>query len=160
MANFYREFNQEQIEFIKEQKVFFVATAPLVNGKVNLSPKGYDTLTILNPQLIMYADYYGSGNETATHINENQRITLMWNSFDETPVILRAYGIGRVVSKDSDEFVSIMQRYYQNIESRIIRQIFIIDIYEIQSSCGWGVPIMKFEKHREKLKVMSLKHLK
>lgn len=160
MANFYREFNQEQIEFIKEQKVFFVATAPLVNGKVNLSPKGYDTLTILNPQLIMYADYYGSGNETATHINENQRITLMWNSFYETPVILRAYGIGRVVSKDSDEFVSIMQRYYQNIESRIIRQIFIIDIYEIQSSCGWGVPIMKFEKHREKLKVMSLKHLK
>lgn len=160
MANFYREFNQEQIEFIKEQKVFFVATAPLVNGKVNLSPKGYDTLTILNPKLIMYADYYGSGNETATHINENQRITLMWNSFDETPVILRAYGIGRVVSKDSDEFVSIMQRYYQNIESRIIRQIFIIDIYEIQSSCGWGVPIMKFEKHREKLEVMSLKHLK
>jgi len=160
LANFYRELNQEQIEFIKEQKIFFVATAPLVNGKINLSPKGYDTLTILNSQLIMYADYYGSGNETATHINENQRITLMWNSYDETPVILRAYGIGRVISKESEEFVDLMQKYYQSIEPRIIRQLFIINIDEIQSSCGWGVPIMKFEKHREKLEAMSLKHLK
>lgn len=160
MAKVFSEFTQEQIDFIKAQKMFFVATAPQVDGKVNVSPKGYDTLKILHTKQLIYADYYGSGNETATHIKENNRVTFMWNSYDEAPLILRAYGEGRVVEKGTDEFSALMSQHFPSLETRIIRQLFLIHIFETQTSCGWGVPLMRFENHREKLDVMSKKSIK
>lgn len=155
MAKSFQEFDQIQLDFIKQQKMFFVATAPSVDGKVNLSPKGYETLVVLHSNLVVYADYYGSGNQTATHINENKRVTLMWNSFEETPLILRAYGEGRVVAKGTDEFTELMDNHFPHLDLNVIRQLFLINIFETQTSCGWGVPLMRFEKHREKLDVMS-----
>ncbi|MBI3354665.1 MAG: pyridoxamine 5'-phosphate oxidase family protein [Nitrospirae bacterium] len=96
MAETFSELNEKHINFIKAQKIFFVATAPsnLKDEFVNLSPKGYDVLEILDNKTVVYADYPGSGNETATHLQQNGRLTIMFASFDKTPMILRLYGHG------------------------------------------------------------------
>src|SRR2546423_8038179 len=83
--------------FIQAQHVFFVATAPSEGGHINLSPKGLDTLRILSPQRLAYLDITGSGNETAAHIGQNGRITIMFCAFEGKPRILRIYGKGRSV---------------------------------------------------------------
>ena len=160
MAKTYLELNHEQTEFIQTQKLFFVGTAPTSDGKVNVSPKGYNTLQIIDHKTLIYVDYYGSGNETANHINENQRVTLMWCSFEETPVILRIYGRGLVINKDKTEFSDYMNEFFPELETRIIRQIFMINIESIQTSCGWGVPFMTFVEDRVMLDDMSKKHCK
>jgi hypothetical protein len=160
MAQTYTELKLAQTEFIQSQKLFFVGTAPTLDGKVNVSPKGYNTLRILNSKTLIYVDYYGSGNETANHLNENQRITFMWCGYEETPLILRVYGTGLVIHKDSTEFSGYMSEFFAELEFRIIRQIFLIDIDSVQTSCGWGVPFMNFVEDRSMLEVMSKKHCK
>jgi hypothetical protein len=160
MAKRYPLLNDELTEFIQNQKLFFVGTAPSKDGEINVSPKGYDTLRILNNQTLLYVDYYGSGNETANHLTENQRITFMWCSFEELPIILRIYGNGQVLAKNSSEFVEYMNQLFPELESRIVRQIFCVSIDSIQTSCGWGVPFMKYIEDRSMLNDMSKKHLK
>src|SRR5512138_423188 len=96
MAKFYSELNSTLEKFIAEQHLFFVATAP-TRGRINLSPKGMDTFRCLDHKTVAYLDVIGSGNETSAHIIENGRITLMFCSFGEKPLILRLFGHGRVV---------------------------------------------------------------
>ncbi|XEC96679.1 pyridoxamine 5'-phosphate oxidase family protein [Paenibacillus tarimensis] len=99
MATFIETITPDIKDFILNQHVFFVSTAPTDAGEVNLSPKGYDTLRIIGETKILYLDYHGSGNETAIHLKQNKKITLMWCSFEETPLILRVYGRGKVLDK-------------------------------------------------------------
>lgn len=160
MAQTYLELTQDQSEFIQSQKLFFVGTAPSTDGKVNVSPKGYSTLRLINSKTLIYVDYYGSGNETANHLNENQRITFMWCSFEDNPLILRIYGEGRVINKDTVEFSNYMKALFPEVEIRVIRQIFIVHIQSVQTSCGWGVPFMTFMEDRTMLEDMSKKHCK
>jgi len=103
MAKIYPELNDELINFIKTQKIFFVASAPdnLKGEYVNLSPKGYDTLKILDNKTVVYADYPGSGNETATHLQQNGKLTMMFINFDKDPMVLRLYGNSKAISLDS-----------------------------------------------------------
>lgn len=103
MAQIFSELDERLISFIKAQKIFFVATAPsnLKDEYVNLSAKGYDTLEVLDNKTIVYADYPGSGNETATHIQQNGSMTIMFISFDKTPMVLRLYGRGEAIALDS-----------------------------------------------------------
>ena len=94
--------DEDLISFIKQQKIFFTATAPLsAEGMVNTSPKGYGTFTIFDQQTVGYLDYPGSGNETARHIAENGRLTIMFCSFEERPLIVRLLGKGEVIDKSS-----------------------------------------------------------
>ena len=102
MADQYDALSSELITWIDAQHVFFVATAA-ETGRVNLSPKGGDTLRILDDNRILWLSLSGSGNETAGHLAQVNRITLMWCSFTKQPMILRAYGTARTLHpRDAD----------------------------------------------------------
>src|SRR5436309_14438008 len=99
MAKVYEQLDDELTAFIRRQKLFFVATAPLsAEGAVNVSPKGYDSLAILDPNTVAYVDLGGSGIETHAHVRENGRITLMFCAFEGAANILRLYGEGEPVA--------------------------------------------------------------
>ncbi|WP_054027700.1 pyridoxamine 5'-phosphate oxidase family protein [Bacillus sp. FJAT-28004] len=159
MATFLTTITPDISEFIYNQHLFFVGTAPTETGEVSVSPKGYDTLRIIGDSKILYLDYHGSGNETAIHLRQNKKITFMWCSFEEEPLILRVYGRGKVLDKGTESFTLTFNEHFTGYEERIVRQIFEIDVSSVQKSCGWGVPFMKFEKIRPKLDDMSKKHI-
>ncbi len=149
MGKFFDSISPELAAFIEEQPVFFVGTAPLAaSGHVNLSPKGLDTLRILSPTRVAYLDLTGSGNETAAHLQENGRITFMFCSFGKTPMILRLYGRGRVVPLGSAEWPE-WAGLFPTLPGT--RQVIVGDIETVQTSCGFGVPLMELVEPRETL---------
>jgi len=147
MAKFYPELNDDLRRFIAEQKLFFVATAP-AEGRVNLSPKGLDSLRILDDKRLAYLDLTGSSNETAAHLRNNGRMTLMFCSFEGAPLILRLYGRGQVVRRDDREWAALSPLFpaYPGM-----RQIMVLDIESLQTSCGAGVPLFDYVGERDKL---------
>lgn len=147
MAKFYQALTPALLDFIAEQKVFFTATAPR-SGRVNLSPKGLDTFRCLDERNVAYLDLTGSGNETAAHLRENGRLTLMFCSFDEKPLILRLYGQGRVLRpRDAD-----WPAFYAHFSPQPAeRQIIVAEIQSVQTSCGYGVPLFSYGGERETL---------
>lgn len=144
MAKFYSELNQALQKFITAQQMFFVATAPAA-GRVNLSPKGMDTFRCFDAKTVAYLDLVGSGNETAAHIAENGRLTMMFCSFCEKPLILRLSGQARIVHRREAAWAELYPRFepYPNA-----RQIIILDIALVQTSCGFGVPVYEFKRRR------------
>lgn len=152
MAETYPELDQRLINFIKAQKVFFVATVPnnLKDEYVNLSPKGYDTLKVLDNKTVVYADYPGSGNETATHLQQNGKLTIMFTSFDKTPMVLRLYGRGEAISLDSPQGKELKERLSNKI-TPYIRQLILLHIEKVKTSCGYAVPLYQYIGDREKL---------
>lgn len=147
MAKFYTELNDTLREFIAEQKVFFVATAPS-RGRINLSPKGLDTLRCLDDRTVAYLDVTGSGNETAAHLLEDGRMTVMFCSFSDKPLILRMHGRGRVVHQRDEEWSDLYARF-GDIPG--VRQIMVMAIDSVQTSCGQGVPVYEFKHERDML---------
>lgn len=139
----------EHMAFIRKQQLFFVGTAPMSkDGHVNLSPKGYDTFRILSDRKVAYLDLTGSGNETSSHLEENGRITMMFCAFQGPPNILRLYGTGTVILPEDNEW----EQLYGMFEPLPgVRQIIMVDIHKVQTSCGYAVPFMSFEKERETL---------
>lgn len=153
MAKFYSELNKALISFIEEQKIFFTATAPQ-EGRINLSPKGADTFRCLNPKTVAYLDLTGSGNETAAHLTENGRMTIMFCSFSEQPLILRLYGQGRVIrlrEQAWNDFYSFFEPFPGE------RQIIVLDIHSVQTSCGYGVPIYELKDQRQTIRQWAQK---
>jgi hypothetical protein len=147
MAKLHEVITDDLAAFIRRQPVFFVASAPLdANGHVNLSPKGLDSFSILSPTSVAYLDLTGSGNETSAHLTENGRITIMFCSFTGPPSILRLFGQGRVVQQGSAEWPELRERF---AAFPGVRQIIVADISRVQTSCGFGVPLMEFVSHRE-----------
>ena len=140
----FNELNSEHIKFIEEQKVFFVATA-VSNGRINLSPKGLDSLRVLKNDRIIWLNLTGSGNETSAHIQEYSRMTIMMNAFEGKPLILRIYGEARVIHHLDKEWSSLIDLFPYSEGSR---QIFDLSISSVQTSCGWAVPEYKFIKER------------
>ena len=136
MAQFFPRLNEPLKAFIAEQQMFFVATAP-GDGRVNLSPKGMDTFRVIDDTTACYLDLTGSGNETAAHLRDNGRITVMWCSFGVTARIMRIFGRGRVARPGSAEFERLIG-LFPPIAG--IRQIMVIEIDEAQTSCGYAVP--------------------
>jgi hypothetical protein len=148
MADFFPELLSEHIAFIKKQNVFFTASAP-EQGRINLSPKGMNSFFCYSPSEVGYLDVVGSGNETAAHIKQNQRLTIMFCSFDKQPLIMRLYGKGRVVQPDDEkwsDYVSVFEDFSGT------RQVILMDIENVQTSCGYGVPQMDFVAERPTLK--------
>lgn len=148
MAKFYTQLDDYLRQFIAEQKVFFTATAPN-SGRINLSPKGIDTFRCIDPKTVAYLDLTGSGNETAAHLYENGRMTIMFCSFTEKPLILRLYGKGQVIGPKDAEW----SRFYSLFDSLPgERQIIVLNMDSAQTSCGFGVPIFEFKEERETLR--------
>jgi hypothetical protein len=134
---------------IEEAPVFFVATAPLYGtGHVNLSPKGHQTLRVLGPRRVAYLDLTGSGNETAAHVTENSRLTIMVCAFSGSPRIVRLYCQGRVVGRDSAEWQELATAFPS---LKGMRQIVVGDVEFVKTSCGFAVPEMVMVSQRDTL---------
>lgn len=132
--------------FIKEQHIFFVATAPLSgDGRVNLSPKGLDCFRVLGDNRVGYMDLVSSGNETSAHTLENGRITFMFCSFSEKPNILRLYGKGFTALPGTEDW-DVYAKEFTIYPST--RQIIVADIDLVQTSCGFGVPMFEYTGER------------
>ncbi|MGG1517737.1 pyridoxamine 5'-phosphate oxidase family protein [Paenibacillus oryzisoli] len=139
----------EHEAFIARQHMFFVGSAPLSGeGHVNLSPKGHDVLRILSPNGAAYLDLTGSGNETSAHLEENGRITLMFMAVEGPPMILRLYGKGHVVLPGTEAWAELAPRFTMLPGAR---QIVVIDVHEVKTSCGFSVPFYKYEGERTTL---------
>ncbi|MFY0592989.1 pyridoxamine 5'-phosphate oxidase family protein [Roseivirga sp.] len=145
MAKFFDQLEAQHIEFIKAQKIFFTGTAAQ-DGRVNVSPKGMDSLNIINPNQISWLNLTGSGNETAAHLKLVNRITLMFCAFDGKPLILRVYGKACTIHKQD----SAWNDYFNNFgDTAGARNIFVIDIESVQTSCGFAVPLMEYQEDRQ-----------
>jgi hypothetical protein len=148
MAEFFETLNDKHVEMIGKQPVFFTATAA-TDGRINLSPKGYDAFRVLSPTQVAYLDLAGSGNETHAHLAVDGRITLMFCNFDRPALILRIYGRGKAVLPQDDGW-NALASHFEIFPGT--RQIFVIDVESVQTSCGWGIPFMEFDRERETLK--------
>lgn len=149
MGKTYEKLDQKLIDWIGQQKMFFVATAPLsADGLVNLSPKGYDAFRVIDEKTVAYADLGGSGIETVAHVRENQRITIMFCAFEGAANILRLYGKGRIIQFDHPDFETEIARF-ENFGRA--RNIVFIDVERVADSCGWGVPFYEFKGDRDQL---------
>jgi hypothetical protein len=147
MGRQYEVISPELAEWIRRQHLFFVATAPLAaDGHVNLSPKGYDTLRVVDELTIAYLDLTGSGIETAAHVRENGRITLMWCAFEGPPRIVRVSGRGELASLDDLRVAGLGFP-----ELRGARGVVLVHADRIADSCGYAVPNYRFEGERERL---------
>lgn len=148
MADFTEALTEKHMAMIAAQPVFFVATAA-GEGRINLSPKGYDAFRVLTPSRVAYLDLGGSGNETHAHLAADGRITVMFCNFQQPALILRLYGRGRAVLPQDPDWDELAAHF---ILMPGTRQIFDIAVESVQSSCGWGVPFMTLEGERETLK--------
>ncbi len=130
--------------FIEDCEMFFVGTAAPA-GRVNISPKGLDTLRILSDTRIVWLNLSGSGNETAAHLRESDRMTLMFCAFNGAARILRVYGRARALHPRDGDFAELAGLFREMAGSR---QVFDLEIDMVQTSCGSGVPVMSFERQR------------
>lgn len=147
MGKFFEHINDHHKEFIKKQKIFFVATAPLSkDGHINLSPKGMDCFRVLSNHTVAYMDLVSSGNETSAHTLENGRITFMFCSFDGPPNILRLYGKGYTVLRETKKWDELSPLFTILPSTR---QLIVADIHKVQTSCGFGVPLYEYVGERE-----------
>jgi hypothetical protein len=144
MAKFYSRLNDTLRAFIGGQKIFFTATAP-AEGRINLSPKGMDTFRCLDEGRVAYLDLTGSGNETAAHLLADGRMTIMFCSFSEQPLILRIYGRGRVVRPRDAEWRELHARFDPMPGER---QIVVLQVESAQTSCGFAVPVYELKEER------------
>lgn len=147
MGQFHESLNSRLIEFIQAQPVFFVASAGS-GTRVNLSPKGMDTLRVLDERSVAYLDITGSGNETAAHITHDGRLTIMFCGFGDKPLILRLYGRGQVILPSSPKWSELVDRF-PDLPGR--RQIILLNIESLQTSCGFGVPRMQLIANRTEM---------
>ena len=135
--------------FIEAQPLFFVASAPLAgDGHINVSPKGLDCFRVLSPNRVAYLDLTGSGNETAAHLLENGRITFMFCAFSGPPRIVRLYGHGVVALAGTPKWDELIGSF--EVKPGAL-QIMIAEITRVQTSCGFGVPLMTFIDQRDTL---------
>lgn len=148
MSDFYDALNEDQTAFIHAQPMFFTASA-CADGRINVSPKGGDGLhKVLGPNLFCYLDLTGSGNETSAHMKRDGRITIMFNSFSRNAMIMRLFGKGRVASEGSALFKEHIVSFPEKLGTR---QLVLVDIEQVQSSCGYAVPKMELTGHRDTL---------
>ena len=134
---------------VREAALFFVATAPLSgDGHVNLSPKGGDTLRVLDERTVAYLDLTGSGAETIAHLRENGRITLMVCAFQGAPEIVRVYGRGEVLLPGDGSFDELVDRFPALPGARSIVRVAV---ERVSTSCGYAVPLLRYDGERSRL---------
>lgn len=153
MGQRFAEIKDSLREFITQQQIFFVATAA-ADGRVNLSPKGMDTLRVLAPDRLVWLNVTGSGNETASHLRNQPRMTLMFCAFAGAPLILRVYGQARVIHIGEAEWATL-SALFPSLPGA--RQIFDLQVDLVQTSCGMAVPLFDFAGQRNDLNNWALR---
>ncbi len=147
MAERFEQLIDKHIEFIKNQHIFFVGTAG-VDGFVNVSPKGMDSFRVIDKKKIVWLNLTGSGNETAAHVLEHRRMTIMFCSFDKQPLILRLYGDAKVIHPRDNNWSELHLLFPNHLGAR---QIFELDLKLVQTSCGYAVPLYDLASERPTL---------
>ncbi|MBE0542059.1 MAG: pyridoxamine 5'-phosphate oxidase family protein [Verrucomicrobia bacterium] len=140
------EITAELAEWMAQQRVFFVASAPLAaSGHVNCSPKGGEAFRVLDPRAVAYLDYTGSGAETAAHLRENGRLVIMFCAFEGSPRILRLHGHGEVLETNHPEFAELSALFRPNPGTRAIVRV---NVTRVSTSCGYSVPLYEHRGQR------------
>lgn len=153
MAQRYRELSDTHIQFISKQKIFFVGTAT-ADSRINISPKGMDSLRVLGPRRVVWLNVTGSGNETSAHVQHDPRMTVMFCAFDGPPLILRLYGTAKVVHPRDPEWRELCSLFPPLPGAR---QVFDVTIDLVQTSCGMAVPYLSYTGDRELLNEWAAK---
>ena len=153
MGKQYSEISERLQTFIEMQKIFFVGTAT-ADSRVNISPKGMDSLRVLGPNRVAWLNVTGSGNETSAHVQEHPRMTLMFAAFEGNPMILRLYGQATVVHQNDPEWTNLFPLFPPLPGAR---QIFDLSVDLVQSSCGMAVPYFDYVEEREQLNTWAVK---
>ena len=153
MAKFYSALTEDLMNFIRAQHLFFTGTAA-ADGRINVSPKGLQTLRILDAQRVAYLDLTGSSAETAAHLRSDGRLTIMFCSFDDAPLILRLYGTGALVMPEEEAWTALYPLFPPIPGAR---QIMVLNIESVQTSCGFGVPRLEFNGERDDLVNWAIK---
>lgn len=153
MAQQYDAISDRHRAFIQRQEMFFVATAAR-GGRVNLSPKGLDSLRVLDPHRVVWLNGTGSGNETAAHLLDVNRMTIMFCSFVRKPLILRLYGGAREVQPCDADWAALSALFPP---MRGARQLYDVAVDVVQTSCGYGVPLMEVVGQRELMDAWAAK---
>tara|TARA_R110001583_G_scaffold93764_1_gene236958 strand:- start:2522 stop:3082 length:561 start_codon:yes stop_codon:yes gene_type:complete len=153
MGQQYSEISDKLQQFINEQKIFFVGTAT-ADSRVNISPKGMDSLKIINENRVVWLNVTGSGNECAAHIQQNNRMTILFTAFVGNPLILRLYGKAKVIHINDAEWQALFSLFEPIAGAR---QIFDLNVDLVQTSCGMGVPFFDYVEEREQLKDWAIK---
>ncbi len=147
MAQQFTRLNESHQQFIAAQKIFFVGTA-METGRVNVSPKGMDSLVVMGSNRVIWLNTTGSGNESSAHVQETPRMTLMFCAFEGNPMILRLYGTARVIHTGDAEWADLIG-FFKPLPGA--RQIFDLQIELVQSSCGLSIPFFDYAGEREQL---------
>ena len=147
MAERFEKLEDKHIEFIGRQHIFFVGTAG-AEGFVNVSPKGMDSLRVIDSGTVAWLNLTGSGNETAAHVLENGRMTIMFCSFDKQPLIMRLYGQAQAVHPRDSRWEELSERLPSYTGAR---QFFVLDVEMVQTSCGYAVPFYELKGERSTL---------
>ena len=150
MAKQHPALTAEHRRFIARQRMFFTASAA-AQGRVNLSPKGLDALRVLADDTVVYLDRTGSGNETAAHLLADGRLTIMFCAFEGAPLILRLYGHGHILPRGGADYGAILAEHFAGEEPPGARQMVVLDVELVQTSCGYGVPHLAFVGERPAL---------
>jgi hypothetical protein len=137
-------------EFIERQRIFFNASAT-AEGHVNVSPRDVAALRVMDANTVAYVDLTGSGNETAAHLLADGRLTLMFCAFEGPPLILRLYGRGRMVPRLSAEYAALLAAHFDNAAPPGVRQIVMLHVELVQTSCGMNVPFFDYVGERDQL---------
>jgi predicted pyridoxine 5'-phosphate oxidase superfamily flavin-nucleotide-binding protein len=150
LAKQFAALEPKHAEFIAAQRIFFTASAA-EEGRVNVSPKGMDSLRVLSPNRVCYMDLTGSGNETAAHNRADGRLTIMFCAFENLPLILRLYGQSTVLKRGSSAYERVLSEHFDGKEILGARQIVVLDFDLVQTSCGYGVPLFDYREDRDTL---------
>ncbi|MBL0519804.1 pyridoxamine 5'-phosphate oxidase family protein [Aeromonas enteropelogenes] len=153
MGQLFEALSPQHMAFIEAQKIYFVATAA-DQGTVNLSPKGGDSLRVIDAHTLAWLNLTGSGNESAAHVLHNPRMTVMFCAFEGASLILRAYGQARVLHRGDPEWEAALACFPQSVAAR---QIFLLDIERVQASCGMSVPLYEYQGDRADLANWSMR---
>ncbi|MBT9331736.1 pyridoxamine 5'-phosphate oxidase family protein [Paracidobacterium acidisoli] len=137
-------------EFIERQRIFFAASAT-ADSRINVSPRGTDSLRILSDHAAAYLDLTGSGSETSAHLRIDGRLTLMFCALEGAPTILRLYGRGRSLRRGTAEYAALLASNFDGKEMTGARQIVVLDVDLVQTSCGYGVPFFTYAGERNTL---------
>jgi pyridoxamine 5'-phosphate oxidase-like protein len=147
MGQRYTEISDKLKPFIEEQKIFFVGTAT-AESRINISPKGMDSLRVLGKNRVVWLNVTGSGNEISAHIQENHRMTVMFAAFEDNPMILRLYGKANVIHKNDAEWNELYSLFNPIPGAR---QVFDLTVDLVQTSCGMAVPLFDYVEERNQL---------
>ncbi|MDH5464548.1 MAG: pyridoxamine 5'-phosphate oxidase family protein [Thiovulaceae bacterium] len=152
MGKQYERLSDFDIKFIKEQKLYFIASCS--DQEVNLSPKGYESIYLHDDKTVYMLDFPGSGNRTASDIHKDGKITILFQAFEGKPRIVRLFCKGECIQKDEQAFEVPYSHF--DVQKDLIRQIFKFTIQTVESSCGMSIPYMNYEKERNELKDWAL----